>query len=61
MGPQIRAADVWAPSLRVTPKSPTLTSSVLYTSDYYFAPATGLFPTEIFRAEFGNSGPGAAH
>jgi pectinesterase len=60
LGAHIRAADVWAPSLRVTPRSPAATSTVLYTSDDYYAPATGLFPPEIYLAEFGNSGPGAA-
>jgi pectinesterase len=60
LGQHIRAADAWAPSVRVTPKSPTATSTVLYTSDDYYAPATGLFPPEIYLAEFGNSGPGAA-
>jgi hypothetical protein len=33
---------------------------VLYTSDDYYAPMTGLIPPEVFLAEFGNSGPGAA-
>ena len=60
LGAHIRAGDAWAPSVRVTPKAPTATSTVLYTSDDYYAPATGLTPPEIYLAEFGNSGPGAA-
>jgi len=60
LGQHIRAADAWAPSLRVTPKTPTVTATVLYTSDDYYAPGSGLLPPEIYLAEFGNSGPGAA-
>ena len=60
LGPHIRVADPWAPTTRFTPKTPTATSQVLYTSDDYYVPATGLIPPEVFVAEFGNSGPGAA-
>lgn len=61
LGAHIRAGSVWAPSSRVTPKTPAATSQVLYTSDDYYAAGTGLVPPEIYLAEFGNSGPGAAH
>jgi pectinesterase len=61
LGAHIRTGDAWAPSLRATPKNPTPTDPiVLYTSDDYYAPMTGLIPPEVFLAEFGNSGPGAA-
>ena len=60
LGAHIRAGDVWAPTSRPTPKNPTATEQVLYTSDDYYAPMTGLVPPEVFLAEFGNSGPGAA-
>ena len=61
LGAHIRAADPWAPTTRATPKNPTPAPAVLYTSDDYYAPGTGLIPTEAFLAEFGNSGPGAAN
>jgi len=60
LGAHIRAADPWAPTSHQTPKNPTATDTVLYTSDDYYAPMTGLIPPEVFLAEFGNSGPGAA-
>jgi pectinesterase len=60
LGAHIRAVDPWAPTERTTPQNPTLTSTVLYTSDDYYVPATGLIPPEAYVAEFGNSGPGAA-
>ncbi len=61
LGAHIRLGDPWAPTLRLTPNNPTLPEPlVLYTSDDYYAPGTGLIPPEIFVAEFGNSGPGAA-
>jgi pectinesterase len=60
LGPHVRAADPWAPTLRVTPQNPTAQNTVLYTSDDYYAPMTGLIPPEVYLAEFGNSGPGAA-
>ena len=60
LGAHIRATDVWAPTTRETPQNPTPASLVLYTSDDYYVPATGLVPPEIYLAEFGNSGPGAA-
>jgi pectinesterase len=60
LGAHIRAGDSWAPTVRPTPKSPTETSVVLYSSDDYYAPMTGLVPPEVFLSEFGNSGPGAA-
>jgi pectinesterase len=60
LGAHIRAVDPWAPTVRETPKNPTATETVLYDSDDYYAPMTGLVPPEIFLAEFGNSGPGAA-
>jgi len=54
--------DSWAPTLRATPQNPMPTeSTVLYTSDDYYVPNTGLIPPEVFLAEFGNSGPGAAN
>jgi pectinesterase len=60
LGAHIRAADPWAPTSRTTPQNPTETSKVLYTSDDYYVPMTGLIPPEFYLAEFGNSGPGAA-
>jgi pectinesterase len=60
LGAHIRALDPWAPTERVTPRNPTPTSTVLFTSDDYYVPMTGLIPPEIYLAEFGNSGPGAA-
>ena len=60
LGAHIRAADPWAPTARTTPQNPRATSTVLYTSDDYYVPATGLIPPEVYLAEFGNSGPGAA-
>jgi pectinesterase len=60
LGAHIRSGDVWEPTTRPTPKNPTPTEQVLYTSDDYYAPMTGLVPPEVFLAEFGNSGPGAA-
>jgi pectinesterase len=60
LGAHIRVADPWAPTTRATPKTPAPVSQVLYTSDDYYAPTTGLIPPEVFLAEFGNSGPGAA-
>jgi pectinesterase len=60
LGAHIRANDVWAPTRRTTPRYPTLSSRVLYTSDDYYLPRLGLIPPEVFLAEFGNSGPGAA-
>lgn len=60
LGAHIRASAVWAPSSRSTPKNPTAEPTVLYTSDDYYASQTGLVPPEIYLAEFGNSGPGAA-
>lgn len=59
LGAHIRATDVWAPVLRATPRTPTPAEMVLYTSDDYYAPMTGLVPPEVYLAEFGNSGPGA--
>jgi pectinesterase len=59
LGAHIRATDVWAPVLRATPRAPTPAEMVLYTSDDYYAPMTGLVPPEVYLAEFGNSGPGA--
>jgi pectinesterase len=60
LGAHIRAVDPWAPTERMTPQNPTPTSTVLYTSDDYYVPEAGLIPPEIYLAEFGNSGPGAA-
>jgi pectinesterase len=60
LGAHIRLDDVWAPTTRSTPKNPTPSSVVLYTSDDYYVPGSGLIPPEIYLAEFGNSGPGAA-
>jgi len=60
LGGHIRAADPWAPTWRTTPKHPLATETVLYTSDDYYVPGTGLVPPEAYLAEFGNSGPGAA-
>jgi len=60
LGAHIRPDDVWAPTTRSTPKNPTPSSVVLYTSDDYYVPSAGLIPPEIYLAEFGNSGPGAA-
>lgn len=60
LGAHIRADDVWAPSLRATPQNPSAALTVLYSSDDYYAPGSGLIPPEIYLAEFGNSGPGAA-
>jgi pectinesterase len=60
LGAHIRSVDVWAPVLRETPRTPTPTDPiVLYTSDDFYAPMTGLVPPEVYLAEFGNSGPGA--
>ena len=59
LGAHVRATDVWAPVLRATPQNPTPAESVLYTSDDYYAPNTGLVPPEVYLAEFGNSGSGA--
>lgn len=60
LGAHIRATDVWEPTTRATPQNPTPSSVVLYTSDDYYVPGAGLIPPEIYLAEFGNSGPGAA-
>lgn len=60
LGAHVRSADVWSPTERVTPRHATPRSVVLYTSDDYYAPSTGLIPPEIYLGEFGNSGPGAA-
>lgn len=60
LGAHIRATDPWAPTSRTTPQNPTEASQVLYTSDDYYVPMTGLIPPEAYLAEFGNSGPGAA-
>jgi pectinesterase len=61
LGAHVRQVDPWAPTLRATPRDPTPTNPVvLYTSDDYYRAGGGVVPTEIFLAEFGNSGPGAA-
>lgn len=61
LGEHIRTDAPWAPVERVTPKNPMAPEpTVLYTSDDYYAPMTGLVPAEVFLAEFGNTGPGAA-
>jgi len=60
LGAHVRAVDPWAPTVRATEANPTPTSTVLYTSDDYYAPLAGLVPPEAYLAEFGNSGPGAA-
>jgi pectinesterase len=60
LGAHIRPGDPWAPTSRTTPQNPMETSAVLYTSDDYYVPGTGLIPPEAYLAEFGNSGPGAA-
>lgn len=61
LGAHIRKDDPWQPTLRATPLDPSASEpSVLYTSDDYYAPMTGLIPPEVYLAEFGNSGPGAA-
>ncbi|HEX6276357.1 MAG TPA: pectinesterase family protein [Polyangiaceae bacterium] len=60
LGAHIRAVDPWAPTVRETPQNPTPAPRVLYTSDDYYRPMTGLVPPEVYLAEFGNSGPGAA-
>lgn len=59
LGAHVRATDVWAPVVRTTPKNPAPAEMVLYTSDDFYAPLTGLVPPETYLAEFGNSGPGA--
>lgn len=60
LGAHIHPTSVWAPTERRTPSDMTLSPRVLYTSDDYFVPGTGLIPPETYLAEFGNSGPGAA-
>lgn len=61
LGAHIRKTDPWAPVVRETPLDPLATQPVvLYDSDDYYAPMTGLVPPEAFLSEFGNSGPGAA-
>jgi adhesin HecA-like repeat protein len=59
LGAHIAAAP-WAATLRATPKDPKLDPKILYTSDDYYVRGAGLVPPEIYVAEFGNSGPGAA-
>lgn len=60
LGGHIRSAEPWAPSERVTPAHPTPFEVVLYDSDDYYFPGAGIVPTEVFLAEFGNVGAGAA-
>jgi pectinesterase len=60
LGAHIRPGDPWTATVRTTPRDPTLDAKVLYTSHDYYAPGAGLVPPEIYVAEFGNSGPGAA-
>ncbi len=61
LGPHIRREDPWAPTERLTARSPDEpTPVVLFSSREYYPPGGGLSTPEIFIAEYGNSGPGAA-
>lgn len=60
LGAHVRAADPWQPTVRSTPRAQVASARVLYTSDDYYPRGLGLSPPEIYVAEFGNSGPGAA-
>jgi pectinesterase len=62
LGAHIAAAP-WAPSTTrtFTPKDPLATEpATLYTSDDFYPAGTGPSPAEIYLAEYGNIGPGAA-
>jgi pectinesterase len=61
LGAHIRRDAPWAAVERAVPKSfLELEPMVLYTSDDYYLPGGGLVPPEIYLAEHGNVGPGAA-
>jgi hypothetical protein len=60
LGAHIRSTDPWAPVARETPNNPGGAPIVLFSSDDYYVPTTGLVPPETYLSEFGNSGPGAA-
>jgi pectinesterase len=60
LGAHIRMGDAWARVPRATLRNPTPTPVVLYDSDDYYRTGAGLIPPEVFLAEFGNAGPGAA-
>jgi len=61
LGAHFRAQDPWVAVERVTPKNAgAATPMVLYTSEDYYLPSTGLVPPEVFLAEHGNTGAGAA-
>ena len=57
------AASPWRPSTTrtFTPKDPLASEpATLYTSDDFYPAGTGPVPAEIYLAEYGNVGPGAA-
>jgi hypothetical protein len=60
LGGHIRSTDPWAPSERVTPAHPRGSEVVVFDSEDYYFPGAGIAPVEVFLAEFGNIGPGAA-